>query len=60
MTITENFPFDSCQSCNELILKVEEKVLFIDKHTQREIEVSCKNADLCRQLADRFGVKTDG
>ena len=59
MTIKENFPFESCSSCNEFVLDVQEKVLFVSNHTQRELEVSCKHSDVCRKLAEKFGVKTN-
>jgi len=59
MTIRENFPFETCQDCNEFVLDVEEKVLFCGEHTQRELVVSCKHSDVCRKLAEKFGVKTN-
>lgn len=51
MDIRKSFPFESCDSCPECLIDVDDKVLFFSgESSQRVITVSCKNEPLCRRL----------
>ena len=51
MEIRTNLPFKHCEDCPEFILNVDDKVLYFSSgHTERVIDVYCKNASLCKRL----------
>ena len=51
MTIEKTFPFESCESCCECILDVNEQNLFsYEGKCQKIIEVGCKNSMICKRL----------
>ena len=60
MTINKDLPFDLCENCDQFVLDVNEQVLFGDgQFLTRTLNVGCKNAWLCKQLAERHGIKDD-
>ena len=54
MNIRTNLPFEHCDGCPEFVLSVNDKVLFYGgyeyDHSERLIDVSCKNANKCLRL----------
>ena len=51
MIIKEDLPFTQCNNCPELILHVEEQVIFADDGIlTRQLTVRCRNDELCKRL----------
>ena len=51
MDIQKCFPFETCDKCEEFILKVDEKAIFTsDGRVETVLKVRCKNEHLCEHL----------
>lgn len=51
MLIDKCLPFESCDKCDEFILKVDEQAIFAeDRHIEVVLKIRCKNEYLCKHL----------
>lgn len=51
MKIEKNLPFESCDSCDQCVLDVNEQILFYGGgFGERIVTVGCKNERLCKRL----------
>lgn len=51
MKIEKSLPFESCDSCDECVLDVNEQILFYGGgFGERIVTVGCKNERLCKRL----------
>lgn len=61
MDIIQDFPFKHCDSCPECKLDVNALTLYHDDRiATRQLNVSCKNAELCKRLEEQRNVAVKG
>ena len=55
MTIKTEFPFDSCQSCDQCVLDVTERNAYsFGEIVERKIIIGCRNTNLCLKQYKKF------
>ena len=55
MTIKTEFPFDSCQSCDQCVLDVTERNAYsFGEIVERKIIIGCRNTNLCMKQYKKF------